>query len=198
MWVTVLHGSEVCGREKYGPAVDVRSSGRGAVHSVDGSAALGAAAAVRLRPRPRRRERSRTDSSDAEQRSDFEDAPAVPGRSVHGPGSSFDQHSWFKREERNRLSSPRYAPQLKLFQEKRKRRRDSAALDLTPMNARCLTSTSGAAPSPTPSALGIRHAVVRRVGLRRRRAGPASAIPLATISPWTTTVEPAEAGFLLV
>ena len=43
-------------------------------------------------------------------------------------------HPWFKREERNRLSSPRYAPQLKLFQEKRKRRRDSAALDLTPMN----------------------------------------------------------------
>ena len=65
-------------------------------------------------------------------RSYFEDAPAAPGRPVHGPGSF--RHSWFKREERNRLSSPRYAPQLKLFQEKRKRRRDSAALDFTPMN----------------------------------------------------------------
>ena len=122
---------EVCGREKYGPAVDVWSSGVVLFILLTGAP-------------PWERPPQFGSAPDLDVGRDLghvsSDAVDLILRMLRPfPGDRCTaqealSHPWFKREERNRLSSPRYAPQLKLFQEKRKRRRDSAALDLTPMN----------------------------------------------------------------
>ena len=119
---------EVCGREKYGPAVDVWSSGVVLFILLTGAP-------------PWERPPQFGSAPDLDVGRDLghvsSDAVDLILRMLRPfPGDRCTaqealSHPWFKREERNRLSSPRYAPQLKLFQEKRKRRRDSAALDLS-------------------------------------------------------------------